>query len=202
METLSVLFGGFYKYVKLRNLSALMGYKLTNPELTDLLTSLRKKGLVEVDGHYYVVEVELRLRLFLELMQDTHYVDLVFNTDVSDYSQPMRVTPELLLRNYLLEGLFPGRRLPLFCEWEDRSELADIPDLFFVMHYIIRQPGYDAMLAQDGAFLARVFQGAFSYGMVTMDGLPFLRRFCCLYCTGSRAICLRPRRRRSFREGM
>lgn len=25
-----------------------MGYKLTNPELTDLLTSLRKKGLVEV----------------------------------------------------------------------------------------------------------------------------------------------------------
>src|SRR5690554_1640226 len=143
-----------------------------------LLTSLRKKGLVEVDGHYYVVEVELRLRLFLELMQDPHYVDLVFNTDVSDYSQPMRVTPELLLRNYLLEGLFPGRRLPLFWEWEDRSELADIPDLFFVMHYIIRQPGYDALLARDGAFLARVFQGAFSYGMVTMDGLPFLRRFC------------------------
>src|SRR5690554_2243397 len=78
VETLSVLFGGFYKYVKLRNLSALMGYKLTNPELTDLLTSLRKKGLVEVDGHYYVVEVELRLRLFLELIQDPHYVDLVF----------------------------------------------------------------------------------------------------------------------------
>src|SRR5690554_4475369 len=39
VETLSVLFGGFYKYVKLRNLSALMGYKLTNPELTDLPSS-------------------------------------------------------------------------------------------------------------------------------------------------------------------
>lgn len=35
------LFCGFYKYVKLRSLSALMGYKLTNPELTDLLGSLQ-----------------------------------------------------------------------------------------------------------------------------------------------------------------
>src|SRR5690554_6575751 len=61
VETLSVLFGGFYKYVKLRNLSALMGYKLTNPELTDLLSLSRKAR-----GRF----VELKKDQFLALTAD------------------------------------------------------------------------------------------------------------------------------------
>lgn len=90
VETLSVLFGGFYKYVKLRNLSALMGYKLTNPELTDLPSS-------KLDAVMDIVE---------ELLVNQHQA-LIFSQFVGHLALVRRVLDEREISYQYLDGSTP-----------------------------------------------------------------------------------------------
>lgn len=90
VETLSVLFGGFYKYVKLRNLSALMGYKLTNPELTDLPSS-------KLDAVMDIVE---------DLLVNQHQA-LIFSQFVGHLALVRRVLDEREISYQYLDGSTP-----------------------------------------------------------------------------------------------
>src|SRR5690554_2646191 len=90
VETLSVLFGGFYKYVKLRNLSALMGYRLTNPELTDLSSS-------KLDTMMHIVE---------ELLVNQHQA-LIFSQFVGHLALVGRVLDERGISYQYLDGSTP-----------------------------------------------------------------------------------------------